>query len=149
MDNLIKFNPNNANSIRNIKIQFSILKQQLNEIFDKYLVAGIKETIQQILNRLQAIENAIDAINQFSYTSVTTLPKPSENTMYKIYLVPSDNANEENIKDEFITISIENNGQIDYDWEQIGSTSINLENYYTKQEIDNMVGNIEILLQTI
>ena len=47
----------------------------------------------------------------------------------KIYLVPADETKTQNIYDEFLYI---NNM-----WEQIGSTAIDLSNYYTKDEVDD------------
>lgn len=120
MDNLIKFNPNNANSIRNIKIQLAILKQYLNNF-----------------------ERIIDNIKQFSYTVVETLPEASEDTMYRIYLIPTSSPDLANVKDEYITIIKEVNGNIVYSWEKIGSTKINLENYYTKQEVDDLEQSLD------
>ncbi len=58
-----------------------------------------------------------------------TDPKP-----HKIYLVPSDSG-ENNQFDEYLWI---NN-----DWEQIGGLSLNLSNYYTKSEADNLLDEKE------
>lgn len=52
-----------------------------------------------------------------------------EITLNTIYMVPSVNAATENVYDEFMYI----NGA----WEQIGSTALDMSNYYTKAEIDS------------
>lgn len=62
---------------------------------------------------------------------VDTLPTTDISTS-TIYLVPSSSAAEENIYDEFIYI----NG----DWEQIGSTAVDLSDYVSKTYFDQNVG---------
>lgn len=69
----------------------------------------------------------INAVQQFTYESVSTLPTASAQTMHKIYLVPSADPQTQNVKDEYITI--ESSGT--YSWEQIGSTAIDLSGYVT------------------
>lgn len=48
-----------------------------------------------------------------------------------IYLVPSETSKRKNIKDEYINLDGTTEG-----WELIGSTAIDLTDYYTKTEID-------------
>ena len=55
--------------------------------------------------------------------------------MTAIYLLPKEDEEESNIYDEYIYI--ENISE----WEKIGSTEVNLENYYTKDETDNLLDN--------
>lgn len=83
------------------------------------------------------IEELIDTIRKASFVVVEELPTPSELTMGKIYLIPSESEEpkEEDSKDEYITIK---NSNI-YSWEKIGNTNINLDNYYTKEQIDGQV----------
>lgn len=73
----------------------------------------------------------IDAINSFEYVVVPQLPSPSASTMNKIYLVPSPHSEDENVKDEFITTKTGGT----YDWEQIGSTAVDLSGYSTTAEM--------------
>ena len=73
----------------------------------------------------------IDAINSFEYVAVPQLPSPSASTMNKIYLVPSPHSEDENVKDEFITTKTGGT----YDWEQIGSTAVDLSGYSTTAEM--------------
>lgn len=73
----------------------------------------------------------IDAINSFEYVVVPQLPSPSAETMNKIYLVPSPHSEDENVKDEFITTKTGGT----YDWEQIGSTAVDLSGYSTTAEM--------------
>ena len=78
----------------------------------------------------------IAAVQQFTYQSVATLPTASADTMNKIYLVPSTNPQTKNVKDEYITIAVTDQGTTTYSWEQIGSTTIDLSGYYTSQQTD-------------
>ena len=79
------------------------------------------------------VQQLIAAIQGVSFVSVASLPTPSADTMGgKIYLVPSANPDEQNVKDEFITIQDGNT----YTWEQIGSTAVNLSGYVTTQQLN-------------
>lgn len=80
----------------------------------------------------QEVQTLIDAVKQFEYVVVSVLPTASADTMHKIYLVPASESHQQNVKDEYITL--ESSGV--YSWEQIGSTEIDLSNYYTKDETD-------------
>lgn len=82
------------------------------------------------------VNTLVDAIKQFRYELAATLPEPpGAGTMGIIYLVPSASPEQQNIKDEFITV-LESGT---YKWEQIGSTSIDLSNYYTKGQTDSAI----------
>lgn len=76
----------------------------------------------------QIIEEAIGELAGLSYTTVDSLPESGETNL--IYLVPSTNPGEQNIKDEFMWI---NNA-----WEKIGSTSADLSNYWSKEDLKPM-----------
>ena len=78
------------------------------------------------------------------FIAVAELPTASAQTMGNIYLVPSPSSKTRNVKDEYITIQSGNS----YEWEQIGTTAIDLSNYYTKQEIATVgtTGDYEDLL---
>jgi hypothetical protein len=77
----------------------------------------------------------LDAINQFDYTFVDTLPTASSETMYKIYLIPNDGSEDQNIKDEYITTK---SGDV-YRWERFGTTAVSLANYYTIAEAQGLI----------
>ena len=85
------------------------------------------------------VDQLIAAINQFELVSVQTLPTASASTMGKLYFVPSSNPQTSNIKDEYITLAVTENNTTTYYWEQIGSTEINLTNYYTKSQTDDAI----------
>lgn len=67
---------------------------------------------------------------------VDTLPETGETDT--IYLVKKDNPGEQNLYDEYV--------YTDTGWEHIGDTSVDLSNYYTKQETDEKLdGKQEVL----
>lgn len=72
---------------------------------------------------------------QFEAVVVSVLPTASADTMGKMYLIPSEDPQEQNIRDEYITVNVNNV----YSWEKVGSTAIDLSNYYTKDEVDEIV----------
>ena len=82
------------------------------------------------------VDQMLAAIRQFQYEAVQTLPTPSAQTVGKIYLVPSTDPQTQNTKDEYITLTTVEEGTTTYAWEQIGSTDIDLTNYYTKTQAD-------------
>lgn len=81
------------------------------------------------------VDDIVAAVKQFEYEVVAELPTASAATKGKIYLVPSSNPKTQNVKDEFITT--EDNGV--FAWEQIGTTTIDLSDYYNKHEADNLL----------
>ena len=81
----------------------------------------------------------VAAIKQFQLVAVQTLPTASADTLNKIYLVPSANPQTQNTKDEYITLMVDEQGTITYNWECIGSTEVNLTNYYTKSQTDSAI----------
>lgn len=101
------------------------------------------------------VQNLLDAIKQFRYEVVASLPAASASTMGTIYLVPSDNPDTQNVKDEFIAIQ---SGST-YSWEQIGSTAIDLSGYSTTVEMNAAIASaltsyytkaqVDSLVQTI
>jgi hypothetical protein len=63
---------------------------------------------------------------------VTELPEIGEADI--LYLVPKEDTGDNDIFDEYLWV--------DNDWEHIGSTDIDLSNYYTKSETDDLVASI-------
>ena len=87
------------------------------------------------------VDQLIAAINQFELVSVATLPTPSASTTGKLYFVPSADPKTQNVKDEYITLSVTEGGETTYNWECIGSTTIDLSNYYTKAQTDTQIAS--------
>ena len=79
----------------------------------------------------QEVLALIANIKQFRYEVVDQLPQASAETMGIFYFVPSEEPGQENVKDEYITLSKTEGGIVTYYWEQIGSTEIDLSNYPT------------------
>ena len=76
------------------------------------------------------IDNLISAVGSMAVIVVAELPTTNIRTD-AIYLVPSTTSRQKNVKDEYINLDGTTAG-----WELIGSTAIDLTNYYTKTEID-------------
>jgi len=85
------------------------------------------------------VDSLIAAVKQFQYEAVQTLPTASADTVGKIYLVPSADPHTQNVKDEYITLSTTEEQTTTYYWELIGSTSVDLSNYYTKSQADSAI----------
>lgn len=81
----------------------------------------------------QEVNSLIGQISTISILVVDQLPITGESNV--IYLVPSENPKVKNEKDEFIWVG---------KWEQIGSTAIDLSNYYTKEEVNQLLANIDL-----
>lgn len=80
-----------------------------------------------------AIRTALQNIHSFEIAWVDTLPTSNIAT-HTIYMVPSDKVEDNNSRDEYIYV---NNA-----WEMIGTTKVDLSNYYTKPEVDEKVDNL-------
>lgn len=83
------------------------------------------------------VQQLINAVKQFTYESVSTLPTASSSTMNKIYLVPSSDPQTQNVKDEYITIQ---SGST-YSWELIGNTSVDLSGYVTTTDLNTALAS--------
>lgn len=73
------------------------------------------------------VDAAIRSAQQLIFVYVGELPRASAATVGKIYLVPRNTPEPNNIRDEYVTI--QQAGV--YRWEKIGSTDVNLDNYAT------------------
>ena len=83
----------------------------------------------------QQIANALIG----SFVTVQMLPpSPSAENLGKIYLIPADIPDEQNIKQEYI--AEERNGS--YYWEKIGTTAIDLSDYVTDTDLDDALDSI-------
>ena len=71
--------------------------------------------------------------------AVAELPEASVLTLFTIYLVPSTNSQQANVKDEFITVQDQEGN---YRWEQIGSTTIDLSGYLKTKDFFSTLDNI-------
>ena len=96
------------------------------------LIAGVNITIA-------ADGKTISAANGGKFIIVEELPE-EDIDLTAIYLLPREDEKENNIYDEYIYI--ENISE----WEKIGSTEVNLENYYTKDETDELLDDKQDIL---
>ena len=121
-------------------LQAYYTKTQVDALIANFITRSVNDLVNYYTKSqtyTQAEINAlIAAVKQFRYVSVQTLPTASADTMNVIYLVPSTNPKTQNAKDEFITISATDQGTTTYSWEQIGTTTIDLSDYYTKAQTD-------------
>ena len=115
-------------------------KTEVDALISNFITKSVNDLVNYYLKSdtytKTEVQQLIDAVKQFTYVSVAELPTASADTMNKIYLVPSANPQTRNIKDEYITIAVTDQGTTTYSWEMIGSTDISLDNYYTKTQTD-------------
>lgn len=86
------------------------------------------------------VMQAIASIPQFKLSIVDVLPETGEKMV--LYLVPKVGT-ENDIYNEYIWIENTNT------FELVGSTAVDLTNYYTKSEIDTTIGDINAILDSI
>ena len=77
------------------------------------------------------VDDLIAAVHQFEFVVADSLPTASADTMYKIYLIPAGDSEDDNYKDEYVTILEEGV----YSWEKIGSTAVDLSDYPTNEQM--------------
>lgn len=80
----------------------------------------------KVIGRICELINSMTGV---SFRKVQTLPQTGESNV--IYLVPKSTSETDNVFDEYIWI--------DNDWELIGDTEIDLSDYYTKTETDDLL----------
>lgn len=104
--------------------------------YQKKLTAGIGITITDD----GVISASFTPEQGLSYKiSLSGLPDPSKDCLNNIYLVPSDNAKDNNLFDEYICY--ENEG--DYYWERIGSipSTVSFDNLVTREEFEEYIAS--------
>ena len=85
------------------------------------------------------VDSMVSAITALNILVVQTLPTQDISTT-TIYLVPKQTPETQDVYDEYIYI---NNA-----WEHIGTTQIDLSNYYTKAEVNALIPTIDSTLST-
>lgn len=127
---------------------FVILKSLLNsaegDVSDILALLGTTDISSigdgTVTGAITTLKGLIDLLPKFDIEVVQTLPTTdiSETT---IYLVPAEKTGSRDLYSEYIYV---NNA-----WEMLGVQRIDLDNYYTKSEIDAMIGDISSTLDTI
>lgn len=92
---------------------------------------------------IDKLESLIAAIKTFSVKVVDELPETGEEKV--IYLVPATNTEDKNVSDEYLYIKNEDTGK--WEWEQIGTTDINLNEelkpiYTELKDLENMMPEV-------
>ncbi len=82
----------------------------------------------------ELIKKKISELVSFDVSVLDELPDAG--VEHILYLIPSKTELEKNVRDEYLWV--------DEKWEIIGSTAIDLDNYYTKDEVDASIQNISI-----
>lgn len=83
------------------------------------------------------INKLLASVNKPAFEVVDVLPESGEQNV--IYLVKKDTSSEQNdVYDEYVWIADEDGMS---HWEHIGSTAVDLSNYYTKSEITALLNN--------
>jgi hypothetical protein len=113
---------------------------------DKTEIAGLGSEAGFITNSVEDLKNYYKKSETYSQEEVNSLignltrltlqvvqELPEVGTEHIIYLVPN-NESGNNIYEEWIFVQSK--------WEMIGTTEVDLSNYYTKEEIDNMLQTI-------
>lgn len=102
----------------------------------------ISATVDNLLNyyNKNEVNQLLGNISGLKYEVVTSLPIEDISTT-TIYLIAKPAQTENNIYDEYIYISDK--------WELIGSTSVDLTDYYTKNEVDAKVSSLNNEVSTI
>lgn len=103
------------------------------------------------------IDTKIEGINQFTYEVATELPAASENTLYKLYLIPApvDSSTEQqieqqNVYDQYITVQRTTGEVITYTWEKIGDTRVDFSDINDHLDnIDSSITNINTSIGNI
>ena len=91
----------------------------------------------------ELIKKKISELVSFDVSVLDELP--ATGVEHILYLIPSKSEMEENVRDEYLWI-VDSSTSVGV-WECIGSTAINLDNYYTKDEIDASLAEKQDILQ--
>lgn len=130
---------NTDNEIVSLKEEMSELEENINHLddtkADKDEIPDVSKFITKAVNDLinyytkTEVNSLISAIKSISMKIVPEKPEVGESNI--IYLIPNAKAKTENIYDEYV--------YIDGKWEIIGSTEIDLSNYYTIEQINTLL----------
>lgn len=129
-DTLLQQNINNENAGR---IEEDLAIRQLIGQVDASLVNYY--TKGDTYNRSE-IQQILSNIRQFQYKIAPSLPTAGADTIGYIYLIPSPNQVNQNVRDEYITLATTVDNVTTYTWEQIGTTTVDLSGYSTTAQMN-------------
>lgn len=112
-----------ATAIATALVDYAKSADVTEEINQKITDALVEYVTQTQMN--EAIAEAIKEVSGITVSVVNVLPEQGEENV--IYLVPSKSSTEKNVRDEYMWI--------DGKWELIGSTAVDLTNYWSKDEL--------------
>ena len=92
--------------------------------------ADLSTTAKNVIGSINEVYNVASTIPTFAVVVVQSLPVSDISTT-TIYMVPSSDPTQTNAYDEYIYV---NNA-----WEFVGSTQVDLSNYYTKSQTDTLL----------
>lgn len=96
------------------------------------------------------IDTKIEGINQFTYEVADTLPTASDDTLYKLYLIPApvdSSTEQQNVYDQYITVQQTTGEVTTYTWEKIGDTRVDFS--AINERLDNIDSSIDIINSSI
>lgn len=104
---------------------------------DSNFITSNIDNLTNFYNKTE-INGLINSVSGLQLEVVTTLPTTDIKTN-AIYLVPKTSAEQDNIYDEYVYLNSK--------WEHIGSTAVDLSNYYTKTEVDSKLHIVSPMTQ--
>lgn len=110
-----------SNSIR-IDAAITDIPEQVSEIDDTSQAANKTWSAMKI-------KSLLNSVSTLKIKNVQSLPTQNIKTD-TIYLIPQENGDD---KDTYV--------YVDGQWEMIGSTTVDLEDYYTKEEVDTLINS--------
>lgn len=113
----------------NVKFTIAQLAAKINEAIT---FSGLETESKYIVPAINEIKELISSIPQFDIQVVQTLP--TTGVSGTVYLVPAPDGSSPNMYEEYLWI---NNS-----WEKLGSASVDLSNYYNKNQINGMLADV-------
>lgn len=114
-----------------------------DQVYDKQASKSIEARVDDLASAVNAVDQAVKAVNQFDYQVVASLPAtPGEDNMYKIYLVKIEGSNEaDNIYNEYIVVKTGSGSNATYKWEHLGTTAVDLSDYAKTADVNTSITN--------
>lgn len=121
-----------------VKSEFEDGLESVNEKFENYFTQDEIEEVVSEFPTYTEMNRAIANSNHLSRVFANELPDVSDEQAVAsvkncIYMIPSDDASENNIYTEWMY------NEIDNKWEIVGNTSVNMDNFYTKEETEEKI----------